>query len=109
MSFFEQTNKGILLKIRLSPKARREGVESVYTDANGVDYLKIAVNAPPVDGKANKALIALLAKRFKIAKSRFELVSGLTDRTKTILITGNEDVKQLIMELNRCPKSSGEM
>ena len=109
MSYWTRLETGALrLKTRLSPKAKREGVESVYTDANGEDFLKIAVNAPAIDGKANKALIALLAKRLKIAKSNIEIVSGLTDRSKTLVISNIPEPERLITELNVCPKSSTE-
>jgi uncharacterized protein YggU (UPF0235/DUF167 family) len=47
------------------------------------------VNAVPEDGKANKALIAFLAKSWKLPKSSFSLLSGQTSRLKVILITGN--------------------
>lgn len=109
MSYYTQIENGaVRLKVRLSPKAKREGIESVYTDANGGEYLKIAVSAPAVDGKANKALIALLAKRLKIAKSCFEIVSGQTDRSKTLVISNIAEPERLITELNICPKSSTE-
>lgn len=64
------------------PNAKREGVEGLY---NGT-YLKIALNAPAVDGKANKALIDFLSKYFKIKKTQIEMVSGQTSRQKTIKI-----------------------
>ncbi|MCL4115596.1 UNVERIFIED_CONTAM: hypothetical protein GTU68_058643 [Idotea baltica] len=50
------------------------------------DRLKIAITAPPVDGKANKHLVKFLAKQFKVAKSQINIVSGETDRDKTVQI-----------------------
>lgn len=108
MTYFEKTDSGIRLRVRLAPKAKREGIESVYTDARNDTFLKIAVKAAPVDGKANKALIALLAEKFHTAKNRFEIVSGLTERTKTLFITGNQDAEAILKEIETCLKSSAE-
>lgn len=52
------------------------------------DAWKVYVNAPAVDGKANKALIALLAEYFQVRKSRIEITKGLKSRHKTINIKG---------------------
>jgi len=52
------------------------------------DALKIKINAPPVKGKANKALIDFLAKEFGMKKSEIEIMSGHTNRVKTIKIVG---------------------
>jgi uncharacterized protein (TIGR00251 family) len=56
---------------------------------NGSASLRIAVTAPPEDGKDNAALIALLAKSWNFPKSRIELVSGATSRNKKIRISGD--------------------
>jgi len=49
---------------------------------------KIYLNAPAVDGKANKALIALLAEHFNVRKGQIEIIKGLKLRRKTITIKG---------------------
>lgn len=99
--FFAATGSGVKLFVRLSPKAKREGVEGIYTDPDGSERLKIAVNAPPVDGKANEALIKTLAKQLKIAKSAISLIAGATDRAKTLLIEGDaETIIQKLEELS---------
>ncbi len=51
------------------------------------DRLKISITAPPVDGKANSYLTAIVAKEFGVAKSLVTIVSGDTGRDKTIRIT----------------------
>ena len=99
--FFTPADNGVKLFVRLSPKAKREGVEGVYTDPDGLERLKIAVNAPPVDGKANEALIKTLAKRLKIAKSAISLIAGATDRAKTLLIAG--DAAEIAKKLEELP------
>ena len=95
--FYQTAPNGLKVFVRLSPKAKREGIEGIHTDPNGTQRLKIAVSAPPVDGKANECLIKWLAKHLHIAKSAITLVSGTTDRSKTLLIKGN--TSELIKKL----------
>lgn len=95
--FYQTTSDGIKVFVRLSPKAKREGVEGIYLDPDGTERLKIAVAAPPVDGKANEALIKNLAKQLHIAKSAITLINGTTDRCKTLLITA--DSSDIIQKL----------
>lgn len=95
--YAQETPAGLKIRVRLSPKAKREGIEGIYTDADGNEALKIAVNAPPVDGKANKSLIALLARLWRLPKTSFEIISGQTDRNKMLLISGHpQDLPELI-------------
>ena len=95
--FYQSVSDGLKVFVRLSPKAKREGIEGVHTDPDGTERIKIAVSAPPVDGKANEALIKWLSKHLHIAKSAITLVSGATDRSKTLLIAG--DAAELIKKL----------
>lgn len=60
-------------------------------NGDGRMRLKIAVTAPPEDGKANAALIAFLSKKLKIAKSAMALDAGAASRLKTLLIAGDPD------------------
>jgi uncharacterized protein (TIGR00251 family) len=68
--------------IRVSPKASR----SEIIEKNGV--LKAYLNSPPEDGKANKELIELVAKRYGVSKSSVAVVRGHTSRTKTLEVIG---------------------
>ena len=95
--YYQQTSEGLKLFVRLSPKAKREGMEGLHTDPDGTERIKIAVSAPPVDGKANEALIKWLSKHLHIAKSSITLIGGTTDRSKTLLIEGN--AAELIQKL----------
>lgn len=74
------------LTAKLTPKASRNAVNGWHKDENGAPVLKVSVTAVPEDGKANAALIALLAKTLKLAKSDINLVSGTTHRIKTLAI-----------------------
>jgi uncharacterized protein len=81
--FAEDVLDGCTLSVRVHPGARKNGVTGVHADT-----VKIALTAPPVDGKANEALIAFLADALRLPRARIALVSGLTSRSKIIRITG---------------------
>ena len=73
----------------MQPKARRNLIVGVGPDSEG-PALKLAVNAPPEDGKANAAVIALLAEAFDVAKTAVSVVTGATQRRKLGEIRGDE-------------------
>lgn len=75
---------GVRLRVRLVPRAVADRIGPVVVDDAGRTALKVHVRAPPVDGKANAALIALLARSWKLPKSAFAIASGLTGKVKTL-------------------------
>jgi len=79
---------GLDLFVRLTPKSSRDAVEGVETLADGQCVLKCRVRAVPEDGKANAALVALVAKQMKSPASRVSVAAGATSRTKTLRILG---------------------
>jgi uncharacterized protein (TIGR00251 family) len=81
--FAKDVVDGCTLSVRVHPGARKNGVTGVHADA-----LKIALTAPPVDGKANEALIAFLADSLHLPRARVALLAGATSRVKTVRITG---------------------
>lgn len=87
----------VRLSVRLTPAGGRDLVEGLEKAADGSLWLKVRVSVPPEDGKANKALVALLAKTFRIPKSALSFVSGETSRKKILRIeTDPEDFKRRI-------------
>ncbi|MBU8902634.1 MAG: YggU family protein [Victivallales bacterium] len=87
---------GCSLKCWIQPRSSRNAVVGVHGDA-----IKIALTAPPIDGKANKELLKFLAKYFKLSKSDLHLVSGESLRAKIIRINGlNKEavIKELCSE-----------
>lgn len=76
------------LTIKLTPKAARNALQGWAEDAAGNPYLKAYVTAVPEKGKANKALIDMLSKEWRIPKNAFTLLRGDTDRVKLIRIEG---------------------
>lgn len=89
---------GIVLTVRLTPKADRDSVSGVVTLSDGQAVAQARVRAVPEDGAANKALIALLAKTFGRPKSAVALVSGATSRVKQLRIAGDPAALSEIVE-----------
>ncbi len=88
---FAPTADGVLVTVKLTPRARRTGIDGVVETAGprGPETaLAVRVAAPPVDGAANAALIQLLAKSWRLPPSSFEIASGDTSRNKRVLIRG---------------------
>jgi uncharacterized protein len=78
----------LVLFVRLTPKGGRDAIDGVETGADGKTYLKVRVTAPPEDGKANAALVAVVAGCFDVAKSSVSIISGQTSRLKQVAVTG---------------------
>lgn len=81
-------SESFILHVRLTPKAARNAVQGWVQNAGGTQILKASVTAVPENGKANDALIKLLAKHCGLPKSAFVLKSGATDRNKVLLVYG---------------------
>jgi len=96
---------GVRLAVRLTPRASAARIGRVEPDDSGRAALKVYVTAAPEDGKANTALIRLLAKAWRLPKSAIEIVSGQTDRRKTLLIKG--DTNTLMRELGQWLATGG--
>lgn len=88
----------LLITVRLTPNGGRDAIDGVELDAEGRVHLKVRVSVVPEKGKANKALIALVAKTLGLAKSSVSLESGDTSRKKILRIDG--DPEDLIKKLN---------
>lgn len=78
---------GVTLAVRAQPGAKKTAITGVYGEG-AETQLKIAVQAPPVEGRANTALVAFLADFFGIPRSRVKLVSGELSRSKVFLLRG---------------------
>jgi len=84
MSIEDYLNEKAEIAVRVTPNAPKIAVEGWMEDASGARWLKVKVTAVAEDGKANTALIKFLAKQWKIAPSRLEVVAGHTQRLKRI-------------------------
>ncbi|MBB3286605.1 MULTISPECIES: DUF167 domain-containing protein [Rhizobium] len=81
----------VRLSVRLTPNGGRDAIDGLEAGSDGECYLKARVSAAPEKGKANKALIVLLAKSLSIPKSSLSLVSGDTARKKILRIEGEPE------------------
>ena len=93
MSFFEFRNNGYFVRVKAMPNASCCACKGLINDADGQSYLKIAVQAVPEKGKANKELLNWLAKKLGIPKSYFAVVSGESDHFKKIFISSSQSAE----------------
>jgi len=81
LAWLEESGGKVILKIWVQPRAAKVDIIGVHGDA-----LKVKLTSPPVDGKANDQLKAMLSKRLDIAASKIDVRSGHTGRRKTLEI-----------------------
>jgi uncharacterized protein (TIGR00251 family) len=82
---------GVLLVVRVTPRASRNAIAGIGRDAEGRAILLVRIAAPPAEGAANAALIDLLADALQVRKRDVQLQAGATGRTKQLLIAGPTD------------------
>jgi len=85
------TATGMRLNVRLTPGARAARVGDIVTDDAGASTLKIYVTEPPESGRANQAMIRLLAKLWHLPKSTFAIASGHAGRREVVVISGDNN------------------
>lgn len=73
----------MLINIKIIPRSSKNEVVGKMTDGK----LKIKLTAPPVDGKANDALIKLLSEHYKVNKSQIKITRGRTNQIKLVEIS----------------------
>lgn len=83
MKWVEDTTGGCILQVRVTPRSSRNRVDGPREGA-----LKIRLNAPPVEGKANEALLEFLAESLDLPRRAFTLLAGEQSRSKRILVRG---------------------
>ena len=105
---FQMNRDGVRVRVRLSPGARQNGVIGVKPDENNVPWLTSTVTAVPENGRANRALLRMLARQWRVARSSIVIVSGQTARQKVLLVRGNPEnlLKQLTGWLARHMRTS---
>ena len=83
MIAIQESAKGVTFAVKVHPRARKNAITGTVGDA-----LKLALTAPPVEGKANQAVIEFFADLFAIPRSSVTIASGETSRNKIVLIAG---------------------
>jgi len=98
--------EGLIVTVRLTPKAGRDSIDGVMHLSDGRSVLKARVSAAPSDGEANSALVRLLAQTLRIAPRDVTLVGGTTSRIKRMLIKG--DVRAVVAALEQIGKATAK-
>lgn len=81
--FYRELPEGIILYVKAQPGARKDEIVGELADS-----LKVRITAPPEKGKANEAIIRLLAEKLGLKKSAIKVISGETSRDKRVFIQG---------------------
>lgn len=78
-----ETNATVTFMVKMVPRASKNEIAGVEGDT-----VKVRLNAPPVDGKANAALVKFLAEKLGVSRAQIEIVSGETGRRKLVRVRG---------------------
>jgi hypothetical protein len=89
--FWRALPDGVSVTVKVQPKSRRPGIQGRAPSAHG-PCLRIGVNDPPEDGRANRATCALLAEALHVPASAVVVTGGQTSRDKTLRITGDATI-----------------
>lgn len=94
MQAVERDGEDLILKLYIQPKASRDKTVGLHAEE-----LKIAITAPPIDGKANAHLTKYLSKQFKVAKSDINIEKGELGRHKQIRVRSPNQIPDIIQAL----------
>jgi len=83
MAKFNESASGVTFAVKVHPRAKKNAITGEVGEA-----LKVALTAPPVEGKANEACVEFLAKLLKVPRSSVSIASGLTSRNKVVRVSG---------------------
>jgi len=83
MNIFQELNGGVTFAVKVVPRASKNQIVGVEADA-----VKIRLNAPPVEGRANEALIKCLADALNVRRAQIEIIAGHTSRRKVVRVSG---------------------
>ena len=94
MTWIAETNDGVVLSLHCQPGAKASRVVGLHDDR-----LKLQVQAPPLENRANDALVAWLADQLSLPRKQIEILTGQTSRQKRVLVRGAtlERVERLLM------------
>lgn len=91
MSDHMKPARELTFKIKVEPRSSKSGIAGRYGDA-----LKVKLKSPPVEGKANKELIDVLAREWGIPKKNIKIVSGQSSKNKIVRILGTMNISDRI-------------
>ena len=82
MHSFHDAHKGAAIAVRITPRSRKDEIAGILSDGT----VKIRITAPPVDGKANQALIKFLSKILDVTEKEIDIIAGIKGKNKIISI-----------------------
>ena len=85
---------GVRVAVRLTPRARADRIDGLARLADGSTILKVSVTAPPADGRANEALLRLLAAAWRLPRRDLSLAAGARSRSKSVHVAGDPEILQ---------------
>jgi uncharacterized protein (TIGR00251 family) len=85
---YSEKDRGLTFAVRIVPRASRSEIAGEYNGA-----LRIRIAAPPVEGAANRELVRLLAKAFKLPQNAVEIVSGAGSKNKIVCVAGADSAQ----------------
>jgi len=83
------SSDGVRVALRVTPRAGRDRIDGIAADADGKSILKLSVTAAPEDGKANAAVLKLLAKAWSVPRTALSVASGAAARRKIVHVAGD--------------------
>jgi uncharacterized protein (TIGR00251 family) len=97
--FAKDVGDGCTLAVRVRPGARKNDVAGIHAGA-----VKISLTTPPVDGRANEALIEFVADLLRVPRARVAILSGATSRMKLLRVTGKSaaEVQAALFPVELC-------
>jgi uncharacterized protein (TIGR00251 family) len=97
--FAQDVGDGCTLSVRVRPGARKNDIAGIHAGA-----VKISLTTPPVDGRANEALIEFIADFLRVPRARVAIVSGASSRMKLLRITGKSaaEVQAVLFPVELC-------
>ncbi len=103
VSWITNTTEGVLIDTHICPRAARDQIQGLHGDA-----VKIRLRAPPVDGKANAALIDFISLKLGVPKNQCAIVAGQSSRRKRIAVAGiSANLTRTRLGLPQTDSSSG--
>jgi hypothetical protein len=95
--FWRTLADGISVTVKVQPKSRRPGIQGRAVSAHG-PCVRIGVNEPPTDGRANRAACAVLAAALQVPASAVSIVLGQASRDKILHVAGDATLLTLALE-----------
>jgi hypothetical protein len=98
MACYRVVPGGVVLSVRLTPRAARDVVDGIGRLSDGREVAVVHIRAVPSEGAANKSLVALLAKTLRVPKSAVRIVAGGAARLKQVRIDGDTNTLSAMID-----------